>query len=594
MTKERLPRPFGRYTLLAALGEDALGRVYRALPASGEPEFLRLRVLESSELPNDALLDAIEENGETHDFLKNTAIARGVDMDAVDGIPYIAWKEANGRTLDALVEKCRSSARDIPVEHALLIAERIATALDHAYNTTIDGDRTLHGLVCPGFVSISDDGEVRLAGFGLAAGVLPALSKPGLAQEVAPYIAPEEKEQARIARTSDVYSVGAILLEMLTGTVPPKDPLAGLRGIGRPSPSLPPEILGVLRMTLGPAESRYASAGDLRRELGRLLFSGPYSPSTFNLAYFVNDLFREEIEAEALARAREAEAPEAPSEAAPAAVESIPAAAPHTPRPPPRPVAAPSFSGASEVQRSRSPLFLVGGVLAAAAIGGGIFVVSRRPEAPAAAARSTPLPSPVSIPSPLPELVATPAQATTEMDEAQFRDEVSRRLALEVQKLEADIRARTPTPEPTSPETVAAAPLPTVIVPTPPPTTAPTSPPLEARVSLPTPVPVPTRPVVREGSLVPFDEVDVPPRILKIVKPRYPPLALQARIGGVVVLRVLVSEKGQPARIEVLREARGGLTQAAVEAVRTWTFEPATRDGVAVRTWMTVPIPFEP
>jgi protein TonB len=93
---------------------------------------------------------------------------------------------------------------------------------------------------------------------------------------------------------------------------------------------------------------------------------------------------------------------------------------------------------------------------------------------------------------------------------------------------------------------------------------------------------------------VPFDEVDVPPRILKIVKPRYPPLALQARIGGVVVLRVLVSEKGQPARIEVLREARGGLTQAAVEAVRTWTFEPATRDGVAVRTWMTVPIPFEP
>ena len=47
------------------------------------------------------MLDAIEENGEIHEFLKNPAIARGVDMDAVDGLPYVAWSEPNGRTLDA-------------------------------------------------------------------------------------------------------------------------------------------------------------------------------------------------------------------------------------------------------------------------------------------------------------------------------------------------------------------------------------------------------------------------------------------------------------------------------------------------------------
>ena len=115
--------------------------------------FVRLRSLDAPELSADALIDAIEANGEVHEFLKNPAVARGVDMDAADGVPFIAWNEVNGRTLKSLLLKCRNP-RKIPVEHALLISEKIATALDHAYNTTIDGDRTLHGLVWPGFVAI--------------------------------------------------------------------------------------------------------------------------------------------------------------------------------------------------------------------------------------------------------------------------------------------------------------------------------------------------------------------------------------------------------------------------------------------------------
>jgi len=81
---------------------------------------------------------------------------------------------------------------------------------------------------------------------------------------------------------------------------------------------------------------------------------------------------------------------------------------------------------------------------------------------------------------------------------------------------------------------------------------------------------------------------------LKIIKPGYPPIALRARIGGIVVLRVLVSERGLPLQVEVIRGAPAGLTEAAVEAVRKWTFDPATKSGLAMRTWMVVPTPFEP
>jgi protein TonB len=548
-------------------------------------------MLDATELSAEAMLVAIEENGEVHEFLKNAAIARNVDMDAVDGLPYVAWSEPNGRTLDALIAKCRASGRKIPVEHALLICEKVATALDHAYNTTIDGDRTLHGLVWPAFVGISDDGEIRLGGFGLAPGVLPSLGKPRIAREVAPYLAPEEREQGAASRNSDVYSVGVLLYELLTGQPPPKDPLAAVKGAaGAPPPPVSPEILALLRMTLAPAQERYKSAGDLRRELGKLLFSGPYSPSTFNLAYFLSEVFRDEIDAETRARAEEAgrttetivlAPPAGPSAAPPKAPQPAPAAA--------RRVEPPSLSVAEPARRS--PLAAVGIVLAAAAIAGGIYVVSRKPAASTGQAAPAPAVSARPTPTLLPELAATPAGPTNAMSESEFKDEVARRLALEMQKLETSARAKAPSP--TAPPAVveAAPPLQPTAAP------EPTSPPPVAAVQAPEPtaVPAPTaRPTTREGALVALEDADTPPRISRIIKPSYPPLALKARIGGIVVLRVLVSEKGLPTQVDVVREGRAGLTEAAVTAVRRWTFEPARKDGVPVQTWISVPIPFEP
>jgi TonB family protein len=95
------------------------------------------------------------------------------------------------------------------------------------------------------------------------------------------------------------------------------------------------------------------------------------------------------------------------------------------------------------------------------------------------------------------------------------------------------------------------------------------------------------------GAIARPEEVDEPPRLKRSVSPVYPPAALRERVRGLVLLRVLVSETGEPVEIRVLEPARDDLTKAAVEAIRAWRFEPARKDGAAVRTWVTIRVPFE-
>jgi protein TonB len=75
--------------------------------------------------------------------------------------------------------------------------------------------------------------------------------------------------------------------------------------------------------------------------------------------------------------------------------------------------------------------------------------------------------------------------------------------------------------------------------------------------------------------------------------PIYPEKALRERIRGVVVLRVLVSETGEPVEVRVEAGARADLDTAAVDAARQWRFEPATKGGRPVRSYARLRFPFE-
>lgn len=89
------------------------------------------------------------------------------------------------------------------------------------------------------------------------------------------------------------------------------------------------------------------------------------------------------------------------------------------------------------------------------------------------------------------------------------------------------------------------------------------------------------------------DAVDSPPRPLETVAPRWPARARSRGVTGRVLLRVLVSAAGQALDVRVESAAPAGVFEdAAVDAVRQWTFEPARYHGAAVKTWARLPVRF--
>jgi serine/threonine-protein kinase len=332
-----LQRHLGDYLLVAQLGEDALGTVFRALYVADERRFVRLRILQSEELPPALIERAIRTGAGEADPPPHDALVSRPQLDLVDGIPFLTWDETAGWTLDAMLARVRAFGIRIPAEYALLIAERLAAALEHAHQSAPKG-HGVHGLLWPGFVSISHDAAVRVGGFAMAPAVLPLLQRPRMAAEIAPYVAPEVRAGGAAGPGADVYALGAILEELLTGRRPSLDASAAQLRAGDPRSE---ELGAFLRRCLAAPGERFASAVEAHRALQQLLTGNPFSLYTANLSLFLYKLLNPESQSVAPSSDWESTNPVVTEAPLPReAAQRSPAPLPQEP-PPPAPIEAP-------------------------------------------------------------------------------------------------------------------------------------------------------------------------------------------------------------------------------------------------------------
>lgn len=647
------PRPYeslGRYLLFRKIEEDAVGELWRAarIEANAVGGFVALRKLSGGNRA--AMSRVIEHVRPIAPSISGPTFVKNQSVDSASDVPFLVHDYDGGRSLRYIVDRSRGQngghPNPIPVEQALAILEKVALSVETISNLKYGGVKLIHGALLPHFIWITDDGEVRTAGQQLGKGVAQSLRVPDFAQAVGGFVAPEVHDGREPNRSTDVFSLGAILYLMLTGKEPvsPADAeqfdrsLASARLLS--GESIPADIRDILLKSLSRAESaRYASAADLRAAIQKLLQSGKYAPTTFNLAFYLSTLLKKELQNEEQEIEREKLTNVTPYLDASGIAPVVPLTAklersntgpiPNEARP------SISASSAPHTTRRKNPALIaaVAAVVVAGAAVGGYLMVGRKSDAPekvavAAAVQKPPVAAPAVQPivvaaAPADSTTTAPAQAVA-VDEAArkkaIEEEINRRLQAEMLKLQADydrqlqredsrsrpaaVQQAAATPRTSDPEPPPRSAQPTTTQASPiaaaqPPAAAPAQTvPTQSVAQTAAPEPPPTAPAaaqLREGDLVEYAEVDRAPELTSPVRPVYPPLAARQKIEGTVILSALVSETGRVLDVRVLRgdAKRMGLDEAAVRALRQATFSPAMKDGKRVKTWKPIPIIFK-
>ena len=631
---------FGPYILFKKLESDALGDVWRAARYdSGQlGPAVALRRLTGGN--REALSASAHAASELLPQLGGASFVRGQIAGIADHVPFLAWEYQNGRSLRYIVDRARggngAQPHPVPIDQALVIAERVALSLA----TTADlrdgaGQRLSHGALIPQFVWISDDGEIRVAGQLLSAGIAASLGEQKVAHEIARYFAPESRGAQQ--KTGEVYSLGALLFLLITGQEPPDAATASAFGAAvraaktMSGGSIPDDIRIILDKSFNLDPSmRYQSIGDMKQALTALANGGKYTATTFNLAFYLSNLLKKEMEAEAIEREKESKVNVAPYLEAPKAAPA-PAVAP-------APAAAAADSGgAAQKPKSRVPLAIAAGVAVAALGAGGYLMFKKTSAQPAVApAQAQVIPAkpkqPVVISEPIVASgsteTAAPAATDSAAQQKAFEDAVKAKMQAEMMKLQeqfmADLKKSQPKSAPVTiappPAAVAireeapaereapsaaqldqqrrepAAPAQTASIAPAPVVTQTTAPavtqPQVTNTQTAAPAPVAT---VREGDIVNVTDLDVIPKAIRTVAPLYPPMARSQRLAAVIVVSVLVNENGQVSEVKVLRgEPRFGMNDAAVRAMKATRFSPPMKDGKKVKTWFPQQIAFKP
>jgi hypothetical protein len=293
----RLPCAFGNFELQEELGRGGMGVVYKAWDrALGRHVALKMILRGAHATPTDLARFRLEAGAAAG--LNHPNIVPIYQVGEHDGQPFFVMKLVEGRTLSSLVKQGPLSPR-----RAAELLVPIAHAVEHAHAHGV-----LHRDLKPSNILLDENDRPLVSDFGLAkrseGGA--SLTGTGAILGTPSYMAPEQADSNpdAIRNPTDVYSLGAILYELVTGRPPflaasPVDTLLLVKTEEpvRPSllnPQIQPDLELICRKCLEKRpEHRYPTALELARDLEAYLSGNPVSARTSSLVYFVTRLFRD-------------------------------------------------------------------------------------------------------------------------------------------------------------------------------------------------------------------------------------------------------------------------------------------------------------
>lgn len=230
------------------------------------------------------------------------------DIGVGDNAYFIVMEFVDGANLKSIAESVKKQGKDFPVAAAAWIAHEICKGLTYAHELTDTNGvplQIVHRDMSPPNVLITKNGEVKIVDFGLAkASSQLEKSEPGIIKGKFSYLSPEAALGQEVDKQTDIFAVGIILWELLSGqrlflgdtdfqTVK-KVQVAAVPSISQINRKVPPELERIVNKALAKDPSvRYATARDLGQELTRFLFTFGQPVSSYDVAQIVQGVMRE-------------------------------------------------------------------------------------------------------------------------------------------------------------------------------------------------------------------------------------------------------------------------------------------------------------
>lgn len=241
----------GRYEIIEELGTGGMGKVYRVSDTRTKEE-IALKLIKPEIAADEKTIDRFRNELTTARKIRHKNICGMYDLGEEEGSYYITMEYVQGEDLDSFIRR----SKKLSVETTVSIGIQLCEGLAEAHKSGV-----VHRDLKPGNIMIDKDGSVRIMDFGIARSLKKErITGAGMMIGTPDYMSPEQAEGKDVDHRSDVFSLGLILYEMVTGEIP--------KVLDIP---IPDDLDRAIRKCLErDTERRYQSAEDLRADLAQI------------------------------------------------------------------------------------------------------------------------------------------------------------------------------------------------------------------------------------------------------------------------------------------------------------------------------------